>query len=57
MVGAVAYALSCGLDFDEMVRLSTAASAAAVAEAGTGSPHLEKINELKPMVSIVEVAL
>jgi 1-phosphofructokinase len=55
MVGAVAYALSVGLDFEEMIRLAMAASAGAAAEAGTVAPSPETIKELKARVVISEV--
>ncbi|MDR0397253.1 MAG: 1-phosphofructokinase [Oscillospiraceae bacterium] len=52
MVGAIAYALEAGLDFEQTVRLAMAASGGAVAVEGTNPPGLDTVNELKRKVEL-----
>ncbi|MDR2368073.1 MAG: 1-phosphofructokinase [Deltaproteobacteria bacterium] len=48
MVGAAAFAIESGLDFEKTVRLCMASSVGAVTTEGTNPPTLERIRELEP---------
>lgn len=55
MVGALAYGLELELGLEDMVRLSMAASIAAVTTTGTNPPDLDLVNRLKTQIEITYI--